>query len=52
MKPGYKTTEFWLTLAMGIAGIALIIKGDAAIGAALLGAAGVAYNGSRGLAKK
>ena len=51
IKPGYKTSELYITLASIIVGVLLILNGQETIGTALLGAAGVAYTGSRGLAK-
>ena len=51
MKPGWKTTEFWITVGLGIAGIVLCIVEKQELGTALLAAAGISYSGSRGLAK-
>ena len=51
IKPGIKTSELYITLALMIAGVSLIIQGQEALGAGLLGAAGISYTGSRGLAK-
>ena len=50
-KPGYKTTEFWVTMAMGVIGLGLTMIGKDTLGASLLAMAGLSYNGSRGLAK-
>ncbi len=58
MKPGIKTTEFWLSLAAGLAGIGLIVYGVVSedshavtVGGGLAAFAGVGYSASRGLAK-
>ena len=51
IKPGYKSTEFWITVALGIAGVVLLATGKDTLGTALLAAAGVSYSGARGLAK-
>ena len=50
-KPGYKSTEFWITIILSVIGAVLIATGKQELGAALLGAAGISYNGTRGLAK-
>jgi hypothetical protein len=50
-KPGYKTTEFWITIGIGIIGAILIASGKETLGTALLGSAGVSYSGARGMAK-
>lgn len=56
-KPGYKTTEFWLTFAAVIVGLALesgafggTIMNGLGLAAAALASAG--YSWSRGIAKK
>ena len=51
-KPGFKTTEFWVTMLVAAGGIALIIKGDTGQGVTLISAAAAANGVSRGLAKK
>lgn len=40
-KPGYKTTEFWMSVLTLVAGIALILTGEKEPGMMLLGASGV-----------
>ena len=47
LKPGYKTTEFWLSLLCAAIGTALIYQDQPQLGAMLLGLAGLSYNGSR-----
>lgn len=51
MKPGFKTSEFWVTVAVGTVGVIFVTLGENQLGALLLAAAGVSYSGSRGLAK-
>jgi len=58
MKPGWKTSEFWVSLMAGAAGLYLIVFGvresnqsAMTIGAGLLASAGVGYSISRGMAK-
>ena len=46
-KPGYKTTEFWLTFALELGQGVAVVMGKPS----LPGVATVAYNLSRGLAK-
>lgn len=50
-KSGYKTTEFWISVGVGVVGVVLLCAGKETLGAALLGVAGISYNGARGLAK-
>lgn len=50
-KPGIKTTEFWLALAMMVVGAWLISKGKDEVGGVLTLAAGSVYTGFRGLVK-
>jgi hypothetical protein len=50
-RPGIKTTEFWLAVAMILAGVWLISKGKDEIGAALIGIAGTVYPALRGAVK-
>ncbi len=58
-KPGYKTTEFWLTVASQIVGV-LLVSGVVAedspwskvIGMAAMALSGMGYSVSRGAAKK
>ena len=52
MKSGEKTTEFAITLVMIVTGGILIVLGHCIEGTALLGAAGVGYQHSRGQAKR
>jgi hypothetical protein len=59
MKPGYKTTEFWLSLAAMIVGAALASGvfetdsgGDRILGLAATVLASLGYTVSRGIAKK
>jgi len=59
MKPGYKTTEFWLTSAAAVLGLlfasGVISDGsqiDKVLGMASTVLAGMGYSVSRGLAKK
>ena len=55
MKPGIKTTEFWLSLAILVAGLVLLGRDSEtyqAIGGVLVAASGMGYSISRGLAKK
>ncbi len=59
MKPGYKTTEFWLTIAVNV-GAALLISGalpvegpaTQVIAALVSGLTNAGYGVSRGLAKR
>jgi len=58
-KPGFLTTEFWLTLMFGLAGTGLTVWGAAkgndvmmAAGATLIGLTGTAYSISRATVKK
>jgi hypothetical protein len=50
MKPGWKTTEFWITLATALASLFAPMVPDQ-WRAPVAGAAGVAYTISRGIAK-
>lgn len=50
-KAGYRTTEFWISLGIGLLGAWLIMRGHEEIGAMLLAASGTGYSVSRGLAK-
>lgn len=50
--PGYKSTEFWLGLAMTLIGAWLISKDKDEIGAVLVAAGGLGYTGARALVKK
>ena len=50
-KAGYKTTEFWITVGVGCAGVILLATGRQDLGAFLLASAGIGYPTSRGLAK-
>ena len=52
MKPGVKTSEFWLTAAAQVVAAVLIALGHAELGAALVAVSGGTYNVSRGAAKK
>lgn len=52
IKPGWQTSEFWVTVAVGTVGVVFVTLGENQLGALLLAAAGVSYSGSRGLAKK
>lgn len=54
MKPGWKTTEFWATVALNVGAIsAALAQVLPAKWAAVVGAVSVAaYNVSRGLTKK
>lgn len=53
MKPGFKTTEFWLALAGFAFGAMLVLRGEKEIGGALIAAASLAaYGVSRGMAKR
>lgn len=53
MKSGYKTTEFYVTLAAGIGAAAAALSGAVppSVGAILVSVSGGAYAISRGLAK-
>lgn len=58
-KPGYQTSEFWITILLCVAGVGLLAYGvidnnsnGMTTGGALLVAAGVGYPVSRGIAKK
>ena len=51
-KPGWKSTEFWMSLAGMAAGFYLILKGQAEYGMGLIAVANGGYAVSRGLAKK
>jgi hypothetical protein len=51
-KPGWQTTEFYLSVVTQLAGTALLSSGHAEIGALLMGVSALAYALSRGLAKK
>lgn len=53
VKPGYKTTEFWVTVISGVGWLTAALAGalPPKWAAALLAASGVAYKLSRGLAK-
>lgn len=51
VKPGHKTTEFWVTMVMSVIGSGLIAQGYVEIGGLLLAIAGGSYTTSRGLAK-
>jgi len=51
IKPGIKTSELYVTLALMVLGTILLLNGQEQLGVALLGAAGVTYTASRGLAK-
>lgn len=50
-KPGFKTTEFWIALAMGLAGAYLMGKGQDDLGAFLMGASGFSYTAGRAYVK-
>lgn len=50
-KPGILTTEFWLTIAALVAGVALVIAGHSEIGGAIIATAIPGYALSRGRAK-
>ncbi len=59
IKPGYKTTEFWLTVAAAAVGLAFASgvfpvdsSGDKILGLAASVLASMGYAVSRGLAKK
>lgn len=59
MKPGYQTTEFWLTVVSKAFGLALIIIGVrnneqnlTALGTAMISGGAIGYGVSRGLAKR
>jgi len=51
MKTGYKTSEFWITILLSVAGMILLTLGKDNLGTALLAAGGFSYSTSRGLAK-
>lgn len=58
-KPGIRTTEFWLTIAAGVAGIGLTVWGAVSdntealiIGGSLLTISFPAYTFTRGLSKR
>lgn len=53
-KPGYKTTEFWLTIAVNVAGILATVADvvDVKTAAILLAVSNGLYAISRGQAKK
>lgn len=58
VKPGIKSTEFWMTVGLLAVGVGMLIWGavsgkDSLVqtGIGLMGAAGVAYPVARGLAK-
>lgn len=51
-KPGIRTTEFWMSVALFLLGVFLMSKGKDEVGAALMGASGFGYTMSRGMAKK
>lgn len=53
-RPGWKTTEFWVTIIVIVAATALLLtdKIDAGLWAVAAGLPGMAYPVSRGLAKK
>ena len=58
-KPGYKTTEFWVTMVTLAVGLGLLAYGvvsgnntAVAVGAGLSGVQSAGYSASRGLAKK
>ena len=46
-RPGIKTTEFWVMVAMTILGAWLIERGHDEIGATIIGLAGSGYTGAR-----
>ena len=57
VKPGLKSTEFWITICITILGAALALMPEGhwshgVAGAVLAGLAGMGYSVSRGLAKK
>ena len=51
MKPGFKTTEFWLALASLAGGVALVLTGHEEVGKWLMTAAVGSYTVGRGIAK-
>ncbi len=52
MKPGWKTSEFWVTLAAQVVATCLVAFGQETLAAAILsGVAALGYNISRGQAK-
>ena len=52
MKPGWKSTEFWMALVGMLAGGYIAINGQAEVGSIMIATATGAYNLSRGLAKR
>jgi len=51
-KPGYLTTEFWLTIAALAAGVVLVVVGSEDMGKWIISTAIPGYAISRGVAKK
>lgn len=51
-KPGYLTTEFWLTIAALVAGVVLVVVGSEDMGKWIISTAIPGYAISRGVAKK
>jgi hypothetical protein len=52
LKSGWKTTEFWIAVAMKLLGAWLISKGKDELGVMLITISGGGYMGSRTLAKR
>jgi len=52
VKPGWRTTEFWMSLLTSILGVVTLFGGHATAGSILATGATVAYSVSRGLAKQ
>ena len=52
MRPGWKSTEFWMSMFGMGAGMYLIMQGQAEYGMGLIAVANGGYAVSRGLAKK
>jgi hypothetical protein len=51
-KDGWKTTEFWIAVAMTLVGVWLVERGQDTIGAALVALAGTGYKVSRTAVKR
>lgn len=50
--PGYKTTEFWMSLATLVAGVVLVAIGKEEMGGVLVLGSASAYTIARGVAKR
>lgn len=52
LKAGWKSTEFWIAVAMFLAGLYLMSKGKDELGMGLITISGVGYKASRTLVKR